>query len=77
MPTTRPDQTWFFAGDDPIRPRDFIACWLDYAHKYGMGYALTDGSIGVQFNDDNTMVLAPNKRCVQVGRRALSSERKD
>jgi hypothetical protein len=49
---------------EPIRPTDFIACWLDYAHKYGMGYALTDGSVGVQFNDDTTMVLAPNKKSV-------------
>ena len=54
-----------FSGTAPVRPRDFIACWLDYAHKYGMGYALTDGSVGVQFNDDTTMVLAPNKTCVQ------------
>ena len=49
---------------EPIKPTDFIACWLDYAHKYGMGYALTDGSVGVQFNDDTTMVLAPNKKSV-------------
>jgi hypothetical protein len=29
-----------------------------------MGYALTDGSVGVQFNDDATMVMTPNKRYV-------------
>ena len=25
--------------------------WVDYSHKYGVGYMLCDGSIGVYFND--------------------------
>ena len=29
-----------------------------------MGYALTDGSVGVYFNDSTTMVLAPDKQYV-------------
>jgi cell cycle serine/threonine-protein kinase CDC5/MSD2 len=31
-----------------------------------MGFALTDGSVGVQFNDDVTMVMSPNKRYEQM-----------
>jgi cell cycle serine/threonine-protein kinase CDC5/MSD2 len=31
--------------------RVFIVSWVDYCNKYGMGYALTDGSVGVHFND--------------------------
>jgi hypothetical protein len=49
-------------AETPKRPTDFIACWLDYAHKYGMGYALTNGSVGVQFNDDAHMILSSSKR---------------
>ena len=29
--------------------RVYIASWVDYCNKYGMGYALTDGSVGVHF----------------------------
>lgn len=43
-------------------PKVFIVSWVDYCNKYGMGYALTDGSVGVHFNDSTTMVLAPNKQ---------------
>ncbi|KAI0765944.1 Pkinase-domain-containing protein [Trametes elegans] len=42
-------------------PKVFIVSWVDYCNKYGMGYALTNGSIGVHFNDSTTIVLAPNK----------------
>lgn len=39
----------------------FIVSWLDYCNKYGMGYALTDGTVGVYFNDSTSMVLSPVK----------------
>lgn len=41
--------------------RIFIVSWVDYCNKYGMGYALTDGSVGVHFNDSTTLVLSPDK----------------
>ncbi|KAF8957807.1 kinase-like domain-containing protein [Flammula alnicola] len=41
--------------------RVFIVSWVDYCNKYGMGYALTDGSVGVHFNDSTTLVLSPDK----------------
>ncbi|KAE9410055.1 kinase-like protein [Gymnopus androsaceus JB14] len=40
----------------------FIVSWIDYCHKYGMGYAMTDGSVGVYFNDSSSMVLSADKR---------------
>ncbi|KIY53253.1 Pkinase-domain-containing protein [Fistulina hepatica ATCC 64428] len=50
---------------DPSIPvpeeRVFIVSWVDYCNKYGMGYALTDGSVGVHFNDSTSMVLSPDK----------------
>lgn len=42
--------------------RVFIVSWVDYCNKYGMGYALTDGSVGVHFNDSTTLVLAADKQ---------------
>ncbi|KAG6853353.1 hypothetical protein C0991_005027 [Blastosporella zonata] len=41
--------------------RVFLVAWADYCNKYGMGYALTDGSVGVHFNDSTTLVLSPDK----------------
>ena len=45
-------------------PKLFIASWVDYCNKYGMGYALTDGSVGVYFNDSTTIVLSPDGQYV-------------
>ncbi|THG95301.1 hypothetical protein EW026_g6329 [Hermanssonia centrifuga] len=46
---------------DLPEPSVFIVSWVDYCNKYGMGYALTDGSLGVHFNDTTTIVLSPDK----------------
>ncbi|PCH34951.1 Pkinase-domain-containing protein [Wolfiporia cocos MD-104 SS10] len=43
-------------------PKVFIVSWVDYCNKYGMGYALTDGSVGVHFNDSTTIVLSADKQ---------------
>ena len=53
-------------SDDVDLPEErvFIASWVDYCNKYGMGYALTDGSVGVHFNDSTTLVLAADKQFV-------------
>ncbi|KAF5368904.1 hypothetical protein D9758_002954 [Tetrapyrgos nigripes] len=40
----------------------FIGAWVDYCNRYGMGYALTDGSVGVHFNDTTTLVLSADKQ---------------
>ena len=39
----------------------FIVSWVDFSHKYGMGYALTDGSVGVRYNDSTSIVVSPDK----------------
>ena len=31
---------------------------MDHCKKYEMGYALTDGSVGVYFNDSTRLVLS-------------------
>ena len=42
--------------------RVFITSWVDYCTKYGMAYALTDGCVGVHFNDSSSVILAADKR---------------
>lgn len=34
-----------------------MAKWVDYSDKYGLGYQLSDESVGVLFNDLTKMVL--------------------
>ncbi|KAJ3290605.1 Cell cycle serine/threonine-protein kinase cdc5/MSD2 [Borealophlyctis nickersoniae] len=39
-------------------PDLFITKWIDYSNKYGLGYQLRDGSVGVYFNDSTSIILA-------------------
>ncbi|KAJ3034205.1 Cell cycle serine/threonine-protein kinase cdc5/MSD2 [Rhizophlyctis rosea] len=39
-------------------PDVFITKWIDYSNKYGLGYQLRDGSVGVYFNDSTSIILA-------------------
>lgn len=45
-----------------VHERVFIVSWVDYCNKYGMGYALTDGAVGVYFNDSTSLVLSADKQ---------------
>jgi hypothetical protein len=36
-----------------------VQSWVDYSQKYGLGYLLTDGCIGVHFNDLTKIILDP------------------
>ncbi|GAA5849655.1 hypothetical protein JCM8547_000523 [Rhodosporidiobolus lusitaniae] len=47
--------------DEPEIPKVFLTSWVDYTHKYGTAYSLTDGTAGVYFNDSTSMVLSPGK----------------
>jgi hypothetical protein len=41
-------------------PAVFITKWIDYSNKYGLGYQLRDGSVGVYFNDATSIILSGN-----------------
>jgi len=43
----------------------WVSRWVDYSHKYGVGYMLSDGSVGVYFNDASKIILAPDQRHVE------------
>ena len=34
--------------------------WIDYSSKYGLGYILSDGHVGVYFNDSTKIIYRPN-----------------
>eukprot|EP00948_MAST-09A_sp_MAST-9A-sp1_P001428 g1428.t1 len=36
----------------------WVTKWVDYTSKYGLGYLLNDGSVGVYFNDSSKIILA-------------------
>lgn len=39
-------------------PTIFVISWLDHSEKYGLGYALSDGTVGVYFRDSTSMSLS-------------------
>ena len=40
-------------------PEIWVSKWVDYSSKYGLGYLLNNGFIGVYFNDFTKMILNP------------------
>jgi len=52
-------------------PGVWVTKWVDYSSKYGVGYVLADGSVGVFFNDATKVVLTKG------GGRFFYMERKD
>uniref|UniRef100_A0A0N5A7B3 Serine/threonine-protein kinase PLK n=1 Tax=Parastrongyloides trichosuri TaxID=131310 RepID=A0A0N5A7B3_PARTI len=55
---------------DPVaNPLYFITKWVDYSFKYGLGYELTDGSVGVIYNDSTKFVIdGPGEQIQYFGR---------
>jgi len=46
--------------DPSSQPLIWVTKWVDYSDKYGFGYELSDGCVGVMFNDLSQMVLLAN-----------------
>jgi len=44
-------------------PELWVTKWVDYSSKYGVGYIMSDQSIGVYFNDSTKIILAPTGSC--------------
>lgn len=42
-----------------------ISKWIDYSNKYGFGFQLSDGSVGVNFNDSTRLILLANGRTLE------------
>jgi polo-like kinase 1 len=50
------------AEDPKCLPMVWVSKWVDYSDKYGFGYALSDESIGVLFNDATKLLLLSDGR---------------
>lgn len=42
----------------------FVTKWIDYSNKYGLGFQLSDRSVGVLFNDSTKMSYTHDRRFV-------------
>ncbi|XP_051164386.1 serine/threonine-protein kinase PLK1-like [Leptopilina boulardi] len=49
---------------DDVTPL-FVIKWIDYSNKYGLGFQLSDKSVGVLFNDSTKMSYTPDRRRVE------------
>ena len=54
-------------GGKSSLPEAWVVKWIDYSSKYGIGYLLSNGRIGVYFNDATKMVFSnsANSRTVE------------
>lgn len=43
----------------------WITKWVDYSNKYGFGYQLSDGSVGILFNDTTRMAILKDGRTLR------------
>lgn len=43
-------------------PSCYIEKWVDCSGKYGVGYVLTNGILGVNFNDSSSIIMSPNQK---------------
>jgi len=50
--------------DNPL-PHDslWVSKWVDYSQKYGLGYVLRDGTVGVSFMDGTKLWVSPEEKC--------------
>ena len=52
----------------------YVTKWVDYSNKYGLGYILNNGLIGVYFNDNTKMLYNPNNKRITVVERKFSDK---
>ena len=52
----------------------WVTKWADYSHKYGLGYKLNNGFIGVYFNDNTKMLSNPLKKRITYVERKISDK---
>ena len=58
-------------GAPATGPGLWISTWVDYTTKYGLGYLLSNGAIGVYFNDSTKIVLASDGERFEYHERAV------
>ncbi|XP_047124444.1 serine/threonine-protein kinase PLK1 [Hydra vulgaris] len=53
------------AEDPALTPVSWVSKWVDYSDKYGLGYQLSDGSVGVLFNDATRLLMHEDEKSLQ------------
>ncbi|KAG9393923.1 Polo-like kinase 1 [Carpediemonas membranifera] len=48
-------------GSTAPPPLDFLVSWVDYTNRYGFGYQLASGSVGVYFNDHSKIIYSADR----------------
>lgn len=43
----------------------WVKQWVDYSNKYGLGYSLNNGTVGVFFNDKSKMIIDPTGTIIE------------
>jgi len=46
----------------------WVTKWVDYSNKYGFGYQLSDGTVGILYNDTTRMLLQTDGRLARLER---------
>ncbi|KAK3809722.1 MAG: hypothetical protein JOS17DRAFT_764957 [Linnemannia elongata] len=50
----------------PSAPEVFVVRWVNYQHRYGFGFQLSNSVFGVICNDNTTVVLSPNGDDIEI-----------
>ena len=48
-----------------------VTRWVDYSNKYGIGYQLSNGNVGVYFNDATKMIISQDETVVAYAEKDL------
>ena len=51
-----------------------VTKWVDYSNKYGLGYILNNGLMGVYFNDNTKMLFNPRHKTITYVERKISDK---
>ena len=51
-----------------------VTKWVDYSNKYGLGYILNNGLMGVYFNDNTKMLFNPKHKTITYVERKISDK---
>ena len=54
-----------YNGNENDGPDIWVTKWLDYSSRYGVGYLMSNFSVGVIFNDSTRIILGPNETTFQ------------
>ena len=56
-------------------PQVWVKRWVDYSNKYGMAYVMSNGCVGISFNDSTRMISDPSGNFIQyIHRGSLQEE---